>query len=220
MFHNEFMADFFFFSQEADKMLVYDMNDVSDDDGSFLACSLVAVETDFWCASPTRTLDRRRFGMRMIGMLLALSAPCFFPLRLCASLPRTDNWLFSLMSASCLRLRPPAVMTDGWFPIRFRFWPPARRVSLRASSSVAQRRSDRRELLFPSFRPSRKYKVRISSHIRDENHNISGFSLMVMGWKVLSSQIAAKPLMSWPWAKRVWLAVKNKIGPFRVQFFC
>ena len=37
----------FFFSQEADKMLVYDMNDVSDDDGSFLACSLVAVETDF-----------------------------------------------------------------------------------------------------------------------------------------------------------------------------
>ena len=53
-------------------------------------------------------------------------------------------------------------------------------------------------LLFPSFRPSRKYKVRISSHTRDENHNISGFSLMVMGGKILSGQIAAEPLMSSP----------------------
>ena len=33
--------------------------------------------------------------------------------------------------------------------VRFCFWPPARRVSLRASSSVAQRRSDRRELFSP-----------------------------------------------------------------------
>ena len=62
------------------------------------------------------TLDRRRFGLRMIKMLLVLSASCVFPLRLHASLPRTYNWLFSMMSASCLGLRPPAAMTDGWFP--------------------------------------------------------------------------------------------------------
>ena len=36
-----------------------------------------------------------------------------FSLRLHASLPRTYNWLFSLMSASCLGLRSPAAMTDG-----------------------------------------------------------------------------------------------------------
>ena len=62
------------------------------------------------------TFDRRKFGMRMVGMLLALSASCVSPLRLHASLPRTDDWLFSLMSASCLGLRPPAAMTDGRFP--------------------------------------------------------------------------------------------------------
>ena len=66
--------------------------------------------------TPFRTLDRRRFGMRMIGMLLALSAFCVFHLRLYTSLPRTHNWLFSLISASCLVFRPPAAMTDGWFP--------------------------------------------------------------------------------------------------------
>ena len=60
-----------------------------------------------------RTLDRRRFGMGMVGMLFALSASCVFPLRLYAFLPRTHNWLFSLMSASCLGLRPPAAMTNG-----------------------------------------------------------------------------------------------------------
>ena len=40
---------------------------------------------------------------------------CFlrFPLRLSASLPRTNNWLLSVMSTSCLGLRPPAAMTDG-----------------------------------------------------------------------------------------------------------
>ena len=48
-------------------------------------------------------------------MLLALSASCIFPLWLYASLPQTHNWLFSLMSASCLGLRPPAAMTDGSF---------------------------------------------------------------------------------------------------------
>ena len=44
--------------------------------------------------------------------------------------------------------------------------------------------------------------------------------ILVVGWKVLSGQIAADPLMSSPWAKRVWLAVKNKIGLFQIQFFC
>ena len=63
-----------------------------------------------------RTLDRRRFGMRMVWMLPALSASCVFPLRLYASLLRTNNWLFSLKSAICFDPRPPADMTDGWFP--------------------------------------------------------------------------------------------------------
>ena len=61
------------------------------------------------------TLDRRRFGMRMIGMLLALSASCFSPLRLHASLPWTYNRLFSLISTDCLSLRPTAAMTHGCF---------------------------------------------------------------------------------------------------------
>ena len=47
-------------------------------------------------------------------MLLTLSASCVFPSWLYASLPWTHNWLFSLISASCLGLRPPAVMTHGW----------------------------------------------------------------------------------------------------------
>ena len=63
------------------------------------------------------TLDRWRFGIRMIGMLLALSDISWVsPLGLHFSLPRTHNWLFSLMSANCLGLRPPAAMTDAWFP--------------------------------------------------------------------------------------------------------
>ena len=54
----------------------------------------------------------RRFGLMMLGMLLALSASCVFPLLLHAFLPRTYDRLFSLMSVSCLSLRPPAAMTD------------------------------------------------------------------------------------------------------------
>ena len=81
------------------------------------SCMLVGGCRDwFLMRTLYRTLDRRRFGMRVVGMLLALSASCVFPLLLCASLPRTYNWLSSLMSASCLGLRPPAAMTDGWFP--------------------------------------------------------------------------------------------------------
>ena len=58
----------------------------------------------FLMRTPYRTLDSRRFGMRRVGMLVALSASCVFPLLLYASLPRTYDWLFSLMSAICLGL--------------------------------------------------------------------------------------------------------------------
>ena len=65
---------------------------------------------------PYCTLERRRFGLRIIWMLLTVFASCVFPLRLHASLLRTYNRLSSLMNASCLGLRPPAAMTDGLFP--------------------------------------------------------------------------------------------------------
>ena len=58
----------------------------------------------FLMRTPYRTLNSRRFGMRMVGMLVALSASCVFPLLLYASLPLTYDWLFSLMSAICLGL--------------------------------------------------------------------------------------------------------------------
>ena len=47
---------------------------------SVLACSLVVVgglESDIWCATYC-TLDRRRFRLGMITMLLAFSASCVF----------------------------------------------------------------------------------------------------------------------------------------------
>ena len=65
---------------------------------------------------PYCTLERRRFGLRIIWMLLTVFASCVFPLRLHASLLRTYDRLSSLMSASCLGLRLPAAMTDGLFP--------------------------------------------------------------------------------------------------------
>ena len=52
-------------------------------------------------------LDRQRFCLRMIGMLLALSASCIFPLQLHASLPwtsatfLTDEHRLSQSEASC-----------------------------------------------------------------------------------------------------------------------
>ena len=79
-------------------------------------CTLVGGWKDrFLMRTPYCILDRRRFGIRMVGVLLALSASCVYPLQLHVSLPRSrsHNWLFSLMSANCLGLRPPAVMTDG-----------------------------------------------------------------------------------------------------------
>ena len=81
------------------------------------SCMLVGGCRDrFLMCTPYRTLDRRRFGMRIVGVLLTLSASCVFPLWLHASLPRTYNWLSSLMSDSCLGLRPSAAMSDGGFP--------------------------------------------------------------------------------------------------------
>ena len=44
--------------------------------------------------TPYCTLDRRRFGLRMIGMLFVLSASCVFLLRLFASLPRNYDRVF------------------------------------------------------------------------------------------------------------------------------
>ena len=60
-------------------------------------------------------------------------------------------------------------------------------------------------LLFPSLRASRWYEVWMFSHTW-EDHNISGLSLVVM--------IIADPLMSCPWAKRVWLAIKQQNRTF------
>ena len=69
----------------------------------------------FLMRTPYCTLDRS--GLSMIRMLIALSAPSVFPLRLHASLPRNYHWPFSVMTTNCLGLRPPATMTDGWSPI-------------------------------------------------------------------------------------------------------
>ena len=60
------------------------------------------------------TLDRWSFWLRIIGMVLALSASSVLPLQLYASLPQTYDGLFSLMRANCLSLRPPATKVDDW----------------------------------------------------------------------------------------------------------
>ena len=84
--------------------------------GGQFSCMLVGgCRVWFLIRRPYCTLDRQRFGLRMIVMLHSLSASSVIPLQLHASLPWTYNWLFSLMSASCFGLRPPAAMTDGWF---------------------------------------------------------------------------------------------------------
>ena len=67
------------------------------------------LERPFLHVHPYRILDRRRFRMRMVGMLLALSAACVFPLWLYASLPQTqlaflaDERQLSQSEASCCR---------------------------------------------------------------------------------------------------------------------
>ena len=62
---------------------------------------------------PDCILDRWRFRLR-IEMLLAPSASFVSLLRLRASLPRTYDWLFSLIGANCLHLRPPSCCFDLW----------------------------------------------------------------------------------------------------------
>ena len=57
------------------------------------SCMLVVVcRVRLLMRRPNCTSYRQWFGMRMIGMLLALSASCDFPSRLHASLPRTYDW--------------------------------------------------------------------------------------------------------------------------------
>ena len=68
----------------------------------------------FLMRRPYCTLNRRRLGRKIIWRLISLSASCIFPLRHYASLYRklaflTDDLLIPVS------LRPPAVMTDGWF---------------------------------------------------------------------------------------------------------
>ena len=123
------------------------------------SCMLVGgCRVRFLMSRPYCTLDRRRFELRTIEMLHALSASCVIPSRLQASLPRTYGTLFSLMSASCLKLKPLAAMTDGWFS-------PVQAVSLAGLCNAILERHDhafllgarRRRLLWacerlPSFR--------------------------------------------------------------------
>ena len=90
------------FSLESDFRADEDLGKV---DGQF-AHALGGCRVRVLMRGPYYTLDRRRSGVRIIKMLHALSASCVFPLQLYASLPRTCDWLFSLMSASCLGLRP------------------------------------------------------------------------------------------------------------------
>ena len=86
------------------------------------SCMLVGGCRDkFFMHTPYRTLDRWGYGMRMVGMLHALSASCVFPLRLYASglklktgfladerqLSRSEascchDWWLILARASCL----------------------------------------------------------------------------------------------------------------------
>ena len=58
------------------------------------------------------TFYRQWFRMRMIGMLLALSASCDFPSRLHASLPRTYDWGTPTVSVWGLLL--PWLMLNAW----------------------------------------------------------------------------------------------------------
>ena len=58
---------------------------------------------------------------------------------------RTHNWLFSLVSASCLGLRPPAAMSDSWFP-------PVQAVSLADVCNAFLEHNDRAFILRARWR--------------------------------------------------------------------
>ena len=79
----------------------------------------------FLMRTPYYTLDRRRFGMRMIGMLLALSASCFISLSAsCFSASNlkpaflTDERQLSRSEASCChghaQLQSTQTATKAW----------------------------------------------------------------------------------------------------------
>ena len=65
----------------------------------------------FLMLTPSCTLDRRRFGFRMIGMLLALSASCIFLLRLYASLPGISGLSFDSTLLSLVLLPSPVTLS-------------------------------------------------------------------------------------------------------------
>ena len=74
-------------------------------------CRVWILMQRFYC-----NLDRQRLGLRMTVRLFHPSSSCVFPLPFYACLSQTYSGPFSLMSANCLGLKPPAAMTDGWFP--------------------------------------------------------------------------------------------------------
>ena len=77
------------------------------------SCMLVGVcRHRFLMRTPYRTLDRRRFRMRMVGLLLAVSASCVFPLRFIL-LASNSQLAFLTDERQRLGLRPPAAMTVG-----------------------------------------------------------------------------------------------------------
>ena len=81
---------------------------------SIIACSLVALESDSWRAHLTAHLDRWRVGLRIIGILHALSASCIFPLCLHAS---ASNLRLAFLTDECQLSRSaglllPCLMAD------------------------------------------------------------------------------------------------------------
>ena len=74
---------------------------------SVLACLLVAVKSDSWCTDPTALQTGEDLGWEWLECCSFFLPPVSF---VCGVMPlfQTYDWLFSLMSANCLSLRPPA----------------------------------------------------------------------------------------------------------------
>ena len=113
------------------------------------SCMLLggSVESDarFYMHTPFCTLDRRRLGLSVIGMLPALSASCVFPWRLHAPLPRIYNWLFSLISAITIKNCRTRTSTSALDSVLFlmrtahaRFLSDTRRCPMVTSESVCR----------------------------------------------------------------------------------
>ena len=77
----------------------------------------------FFMRWPYCTLDRRSFRLRMIGMLLALSASCVFPLRLYASLPLLNVRLALLTDESQLSRSEAFCRHDWWLSLAWYLLP-------------------------------------------------------------------------------------------------